>query len=289
MKIVILRSTDSARTKAVCSSTQPFSNVGTSTHTANNHYNHDPFTVIANTTYADRVLAHLTVREGYCRSCGERCISCKKRYTTDFSDNIVGSIEFPATLPVIIDDPEEFVPENVPPHDLLLAISVNEEVLLSFLQRHPVSRAVVVPIEESYWVTPYGKGAIEAFCEGQGIEVAFPKPFCSFEPHEGVLKVFRDEFRIGKPKVEYIIESDSISSVKVICSAPCGATYFTARKLTGRKIDEDLAYIIDNALSSYPCTAGREVDRGFNDSITHQAVKIQRAILKQIDKYCIKK
>jgi hypothetical protein len=249
----------------------------------------DSYSVASNTTYADRVLAHITVREGYCRSCGERCVSCKKRYTADFSNNIAGIIDFPATLPIIIDEPEEWVPENVPPHDLLLVISVNEELLLSFLQRHPVCRAVVVPIEESDWITPYGKGTIEKFCEGQGIEVDFPKPFCSFEPQGGVLKRFRDEFRIGKPKIEYLVESDTISRVKVICSAPCGATYFTARKLTGRRTDENLAYIIDNALSSYPCTAGRDVDREFKDSITHQAVKLQRVVLDPLETYYIKK
>lgn len=44
-------------------------------------------------------------------------------------------------------------------------------------------------------------------------------------------------------------------------------------------IDDDLQFIIDSALSSYPCTAATEIDRNFKYSITHQAVKLQRKIL----------
>jgi hypothetical protein len=243
------------------------------------HHNKDPYTVAYNTAYADRFLGHFRYTRGFCRSCGDKCVRCKELYRLDFSKHIAGIIGFPAVLPAIIDDPDEFVPKEVPSHDVLIAISVNEEILYSFIQKHPLARGIIIPIEESSWVTPYARNSIDQLCRDKGIEIAFPKPFCSFDPGTGVLKKFKQSFRIGKPELIYRIESGIIKELQVNCSAPCGATYFTARQLAGKRVYDDLEFIIDKALSSYPCTAGRELDREFNDSITHYAVKIQREIL----------
>lgn len=247
------------------------------------------YTITANTTYADRFLRHVRDEEGYCRACGENCRSCRSGYGLDFSKNIAGIVEVPAVLPVMVDDPGEYVPAEVPDHDVLVAISVHEEVLHAFISKHPVARGVVVPVEESHWITPYGKRSISELCSEKGVEVAFPKPFCSFDPESGVLRDFKAEFRVGKPKIDFAVKSGVIERTTVRCSAPCGATYFTARSLERRSIDEDLQFVIDSALSSYPCTAGRDVDREFNDSITHQAVKLQRVVLNPLETYCIKK
>jgi len=249
----------------------------------------DPYRLSYNTSYAKRFLGHLRAEEGYCRACADNCRNCRGGYGLDFSSSVTGIIDFPSTMPAIIDDPFEFVPQDVPRHDVLVAISVNEEVLLAFLKKHPIVRAVIVPIEQSDWITPYWEGAVSNFCEENGIEASFPKPFCSFDPVSGVLKEFKTKFRIGRPEIDFVLRDGRIIETRVLCSAPCGATYFTARSLEGRRVDEDLPFVIDNALSAYPCTAGRTVDRDFNDSITHQAVKLQRDILKPLKSYSIKK
>jgi hypothetical protein len=249
----------------------------------------DPYSLAYNTTYAMRFLGHLRAEEGYCRACADNCRNCRVGYGLDFSSSVTGVIDFPSTMPAIIDDPYEFVPRDVPTHDVLVALSVNEEVLLAFLRRHPIARVVIVPIEQSDWITPYWEGAVTNFCEENGIEVSFPKPFCSFDPGSGVLKEFKDNFRIGRPEIDFVLRDGIIEETRVLCSAPCGATYFTARCLEGRRVDEDLAFVIDSALSAYPCTAGRTVDRDFNDSITHQAVKLQRDLLKPFTRYSIEK
>ncbi|UCB47095.1 MAG: hypothetical protein JSV25_06690 [Spirochaetota bacterium] len=246
------------------------------------HLDHDPYTLTYNTAYADRFLGHLRYTTGYCRSCGDNCIRCKEVYSLDYSKKIASTIAFPATLPAILDDPGVFVPEKVPSHDILIAISVNEEVLFSFIKRHPVAKGVIVPIEETRWLTPYARNAINQVCMENEIEIAFPKPFCSFDPDTEVLKQFKNMFRIGKPEIEYKIDGGVIDDINVICSAPCGATYYTARQLYRKRIGDNLEFIIDMALSSYPCTAGRELDREFNDSITHHAVIIQRNILNPL-------
>jgi len=248
-----------------------------------NNFPRTQYTVSMNIHYADRLICHLTDRSDGCDSWAEEYRYCRDGYNLDFSKNIVGIHKFPATLPFMIDDIEEFLPDTVPLHDLLIAISVNEEILISFIKRFPLSKGIIIPIEESNWITPYGIKTISEICKEKGIEVDFPKPFCSFDPKSGVLKAFKEEFRIGKPHIDFIVKNGIIERATVKCSAPCGATYFTARGLEGHRIKDDLCLIIDKQLSSYPCTASTEIDREFQDSIIHQAVKIQRNILRSID------
>jgi len=242
----------------------------------------DDYTVSMNTAYADRFIGHITNAQGFCTACGKGCIACREGYGLDFSKDIAGVVTFPAHLPVMIDDPESYLPCDIPAHDVLVAISVHEELLLSFIDMYPVSRGIIVPSEAPGWVSPYAKKMISEKCAHNNIEVAFPKPFCSFSPHSGILQEFQKYFRVGKPRLHIHMEKNIIRYATVECSAPCGATYHTARGLTGKGLDEDLVMVIDTMLSSYPCTASTEVDREFQDSIIHQAVKIQRSVLSPI-------
>jgi hypothetical protein len=247
-----------------------------------NHLLEEEYTVSMNTSFADRFMSHL---RGECDACERNCTGCRTAYDLDFSETIAGVIRFPAILPAIIDEPLEFIPKDIPHHDILISIAVNEEILFSFLKRHTISKGVIVPIEESGWISPYGQRIITELCEQRKIEIDFPKPFCSFDPKEGILKEFKTLYRIGQPKLCIDLEKGVVVHAEVVSSAPCGATYFTAKGLTGKSVDEDLVFLIDKLLSSYPCTAGTDFDKEFQDSIIHQAVRIQRGVLSSIEKY----
>ncbi len=240
----------------------------------------DSFSVSMNTAYAGRLLGHLSGSRDYCKACADKCIHCRDRYGLG-TDAVRAVIDFPAVLPAIIDDPDEWLPDKVEDHDVLVAISVHEEILISFLERFK-QRGVIVPIEESSWISPYGKGRIEEVCRETGREAAFPKPFCSFNPGPGILYEFRKSLKIGKPELKYTVKNGVIEDAEVLCSAPCGATYYVARHLRGKKIDENLGYAADALLSAYPCTAGHGIDREFGDSIIHRAVQLQRDILTDL-------
>lgn len=249
----------------------------------------DDYSVRMNSSYADRVIGHLSDRGAFCFSCADLCIKCRASYDLDFSESITAVIEFPAVLPAILDDPEEFLPEKVHSHDILIAISVHEEILISFIQKFSEFKGIIVPIEETDWISPYAVNKIIEICNEKGIECAFPKPFCSFDPQEGVLARFRKEFSIGKPDMDFRIHSGMVADVRVISSAPCGATYYVARNLKNTWVGEELLLRGDLLLSAYPCTAGHSVDREFNDSITHQAVKVQHGMLKELHQGCLNK
>ncbi|MFC1584057.1 DUF166 family protein [Fibrobacterota bacterium] len=244
-----------------------------------NRAGQDPYAVKMDTHYAGRFIGHLTDRGDYCRACQDKCVACRGKYGLDFSERLAGVIELPAVLPVMIDDAGTYLPKNIPACDVVVAVSVNEELLLGFAERFSSYKGMIVPIEGSDWISPNFIAKITRVCDKNGVETSFPKPFCSFNPAGGILKEFREKFRIGRPEVEYDIQYGFIAEARVKVSAPCGATYYTCRGLTGKEVDDDLTFIIDNRLSAYPCTADHAVDREFNDSITHEAVKIQREIL----------
>jgi hypothetical protein len=243
----------------------------------------DDYTLQMNTSYSERFLGHITNRSGYCSSCGGRCVKCRQGYDLDFYDSVVQVVDFPSVLPAVLDDPGEYLPVSVSNHDILVAISVHEEILMSFIERFEGARGVVVPIEAPGWISPYARAMISSLCESRGVEVSFPKPFCSFEPEEGVLGDFRRQFKIGKPEVQYTVKDGYITGTSVQSSAPCGATYFVARNMAGRRVDSGLVNIIDSLLSAYPCTASTEVDREYGDSLIHRAVQLQRDMLKGLE------
>lgn len=235
-----------------------------------------------NTTFANKFIGHITDRKGFCTSCERGCSGCRRDYNLDFSHSIAGILSFPAHLPMILDNPQDYLPERIPDHDILISIAINEEILISFIETYPHFIGLIIPIEEPDWISPYAINTITEMCIGKNIETSFPKPFCSFNPQSGILKEFKDYFKIGVPELKINIQNDKITRTLVACSAPCGATYFTAKGLVGKGLDEDLILTIDKLLSSYPCTAGTELDREFQDSIIHRAVQIQRNVLRSI-------
>ena len=238
----------------------------------------DRYSVSMDVNYANRVIGHLTDKGSYCHACADKCISCRKGYNLDFSESIADIIGFPSVLPAIIEEPAQYLPETIPSHDVMIAIGVNEEILISFIEKFSGPKGIIIPIERSTWISPHAKEKISEIGKENNIEITFPKPFCSFNPSKGILRDFKKKFKIGKPEISFEVKDNIITDTKVLVSAPCGATYFTARGIKGKNTGSNLEFIIDNQLSCFPCTADTAVDREFKDSITHQAVKIQRDI-----------
>jgi hypothetical protein len=125
----------------------------------------------------------------------------------------------------------------------------------------------------------------ERLCGEQGIEIAFPKPFCDFDPPRGsFLARFRQEFHIGRPEVELTVKDGVIRSADVKVSAPCGATYYVARWLKGKSLRDDLKYeVVSKRLHAYPCTSSMEWDHDLGDTILHVAGKNHYAILDPLE------
>jgi hypothetical protein len=216
------------------------------------------------TRFAKRVLGNLRNEAGFCTACGPDCIGCRDAYRQHFDTRLAAVLDFPSVLPSLIENPGIHVPGHVPPHDVLLAVNIHEQVLLETVKRCGEwgTKGVLVPLEAPGWVRPAVRRTADEICEDSGIEIAFPKPFCSFRPPRGsVLAEFRERFHIGRPEVNLKIEGGRIADAEVRVSAACGATYCVARWLVGRHLDENLEIeVISKQWHAFPCTASMERD-----------------------------
>lgn len=239
------------------------------------------------TLYAERVISNLRGGSGYCTSCGPDCISCHESYGRQFGGSIVGVLDFPSVLPYVLEHPESFITDRVPDHDILMVINIHEQILLEFLKvcRKWGTKGVVVPVEEPGWISGAARASAVDICAGLGIEIAFPKPFCAFRPDpDSILGEFRRTFHIGYPAVNLDVRDGIIESTHVDVSAACGATYYIARWLRGRRIEDNIEIeVIAKGMSSYPCTASmeREPELG-GDTPMHVASDAHTAILDEV-------
>ena len=243
----------------------------------------DAYTQQFGTGYADKVIGNLKGEKSFCAACGPDCNACRKPYRRAFRESIAGVIGFPAVLPYLLEDPARYVPREMPPHEILLAVNIHEQILLEVLKQcgQLGTRGVVVPVEAADWVSGSARAEAEAICGRDGIEVAFPKPFCSFDPPAGsVLAEFRRRFCIGKPRVELTVRNGRIERAHVEVSAGCGATYYVARWLAGKRVDDDLKYeVVAKRMHSYPCTASMKWDEELGDTAMHVASQAHYEIL----------
>lgn len=238
--------------------------------------------------YAEKVIGNLKGEPAFCAACGPDCTACRKPYNRRFGRSIAGVIALPAVLPYLLENPADYVPQAIPPHEILLAINIHEQILIETLKRCAAwgARGVVVPIEAPDWVGGSARREARAICRETGVEIAFPKPFCNFDPPaRSLLAEFRERFHIGKPSVKLTLRNGKIEEACVKVSAACGATYYVARWLVGRRVDEDLKHeVISKRLHSYPCTASMKWDDEIGDTILHVAGDAHYEILAPLKK-----
>jgi len=229
--------------------------------------------------YAVRVIRNLINDPSFCKSCGVYCDYCKYNVYT-YVGNIRAAVELPepSKLPAFIDDAERYMPKKIPNSDLCVASGLHKDLLLDLPTRlcRAGVKALIVPIEDFREVPSGLRKQVEERCEELGLEAAFPKPFCSLKPGEDkpFISRFVNEFRVGRPLLEVSIvkkgRDEVIGSTLVRRSAPCGSTWYVAKRLVGVKIDDDILHdVVAKAHHSYPCTATMAVDPEVKEPILH--------------------
>lgn len=229
--------------------------------------------------YAERVIRNLINDPSFCKSCGLYCDFCKYGVYTHVP-NIRAAIQLPppSELPALIDDPARYMPKKIPWTDLCVTSGLHKDLLLElprFLEQSQI-RGLIVPIEDFTEVPSGLRHQVEETCADLGIENAFPKPFCSLQPSEDKPLISRFVSRLGVGRPELQISTarkanrEVIDSTTVKRSAPCGSTWYVARKLIGVETEREGLYdAIARAYHSYPCTATMAVDPEAKEPILH--------------------
>jgi hypothetical protein len=133
---------------------------------------------------------------------------------------------------------------------------------------------------------------VEAKCNELGLECAFPKPFCTLEPEKdkSTIARFIEETKVGRPMLEITLamvdKKEVIECAVVRRSAPCGSTWYIARKLAGVSTEKEALYdAVAKAHHSYPCTATMNTDPETKEPILHiGGFTIREEVDKAIEK-----
>lgn len=225
-----------------------------------------------------KVIGNLINNTGFCTSCGELCDHCRE-FRPSYAMDIVEIHELPADLPEFVEEPEEYLPEKMLPCDLLLALNLHPDILATLpeLAGRSNTKAVIAPVEDPSLAPAGLVRQLRQKLEEMGIECEFPKPFCSLQKSG---KKYIDAFvelGFGKPKlhVELGEVRKGIALARVVRDAPCGCTWYVARKLSYSDV-EDFKETVSKAHHAYPCTASMQQDLELGDTILHEAGYIIR-------------
>jgi len=229
--------------------------------------------------YSERVIRNLINDPSFCKSCGLYCDFCKYGVYSHVH-NVQAAIELqhPSKLPALVEEPEKYLPQKIPQTDLCITSGLHKDLLLELpyqIEQAGV-RGLIVPIEDFSEVPSGLRKQLERTCEDLGLESAFPKPFCSLQTSEEhpTISKFINELKVGRPLLEISTakndEREVIVSAFVKRSAPCGSTWYVARKLIGVDVGKETLYdSIARAHHSYPCTATMNMDPELGEPILH--------------------
>ena len=259
-----------------------------------------------------KFVGNLINNEEFCKACEilEQNVKCDKcrEYVKSYANSIYFYEKIGENVPEFIEEPEEYLPQNLLPLDFLMVVGIHQDLLsgLPHYLKDSGIKAVIIPIEDPKWV-PAGLQVqvLEEF-EKYGIQAAFPKPFCSLSKklneynkigfHLTKVHNFIDEFidyyKIGEPIVSFLLSKDgeSIEDTCVIQSAPCGSTYYICQQLkskyfkNGKSGNTSLNERISKAHHAYPCNASMDQDSILKDSILHVGgYLIRNAIRRELN------
>ena len=192
----------------------------------------------------------------------------------------VAVLRLPARLPMVIDDPDEFLPSPLPPSDLLISLheTPGAAELIPDIAKGCGARSVLAAVDDRTACPTGLENQIRKRLAAMGIAHAFPRPLCGFDGGpDRRLEEFASKF--GRPKFRVERDGDRVTSVEVLRDAPCGSAKFVASILSGVRIMEapDTGALRHH---HHPCLASMEIDPDLQDTIMHLSGYIVRAAIK---------
>lgn len=190
----------------------------------------------------------------------------------------------PTLFPLVIDYPEDFLPESLPESDLILSFAEHRGVaeLLPDIARMTGAKAVIAGVDNEAWLPRGLARQLRGWLEKMDVACATPKPLCSLTEYDfGVTRRQRmgydspliSEFAtyFGQPRllIQVDPESRTIRQAEVQRDAVCGCARYVAERLVGVSVDEaeEKGGLLHH---HYPCLASMVKDPDFNmDTLMH--------------------
>ena len=190
----------------------------------------------------------------------------------------------PPVFPPFIDDPEDFLPDEFAPADLILSFAEHKGAaeLLPEIARRTGAKAVLVGVDDESWLPRGLDRQLHEWLGAMNVTCATPKPLCSLT--ENTFGVTRHETAaynsqeitefarfFGRPELKLEVDSEAgiITIAEVIRDAVCGCAHFVAEGLIGLSVNEaeEKAGLLHH---HYPCLASMVKLPHFNhDTLMH--------------------
>jgi hypothetical protein len=189
----------------------------------------------------------------------------------------------PAVLPPVIDYPEDYLPDRLPPADLILSFGEHKGIaeLIPDIAEMTGASAILAPVDNEAWLPRGLARQLYGWLEREGVACVTPKPLCSLTEEDYLISrrqrvEYNDpliaEFArfFGQPKLEITVDPQTrrITSANVQRDAVCGCARFVVEKLVGLPVD-DAEQEAGLAHHHYPCLASMGIDADFGDTLMH--------------------
>jgi hypothetical protein len=192
----------------------------------------------------------------------------------------------PRTLPPVIDYPEDYLPEDLPPTELICSFAEHKGVaeLLPEIAQMAGARAVLVAVDHEQYLPTGLARQLHGWLDRINVACATPKPLCSLtEQDYGITRKDRVPYdnpyiskfarHFGKPDLELRVDpvTRKIVSACVKRDAVCGCTRYVAKGIVGLSVDEveEKAGLLHH---HYPCLASMNKLDDFNhDTLMHES------------------
>jgi hypothetical protein len=200
----------------------------------------------------------------------------------------------PRFLPPVLDYPEEYLPDSLPPADLILSLAELPGVaeLIPEIAQMTGAKSVIAPIDSQAWL-PFGLARqLREWLERIDVVCVTPMPFCTLtETHVNALRhrttyddpLIREFARyFGRPAFEVTVDEkgETITNVEVTRDACCGCARFAAEKLVGTPVEDSLEQVGLHH-HHYPCQASMGIDPLHGDTLMHVSGNIMKDALKE--------
>ena len=196
----------------------------------------------------------------------------------------------PVALPMVIDDPDEFLPPSLPPADLLLVLTESPGLtdLAPDMAKLCGAEAVIVPVDARAWAPPGLVRQTRARLEAMGVASAFPMPFCALAPASGSERqhplIRRFAERYGRAVLSCEAMDGRVAGCEIAREAPCGNTRYIAGRLPGVLVSKaaEQAGLLHHY---FPCWGGMDGDpvRGEHTLLHIAATMAQKAVQRALE------
>ncbi len=195
----------------------------------------------------------------------------------------------PSHFPIVIDEPRDFLPTNLPAAELILALGEHPGIaeLLPEVAKLTGAQAVIAPVDRLEWLPKGLMNQLRGWLKEIGVTSVFPKPFCSLTESSYSIRGQRVEYDqpliaefarvFGKPRVRVTVDKSTsvISAVEVERDAACGCIRYVANGIVGNHVD-DVEFQAGMLHHHYPCLASMGIDSDYSDTLMHVSGDLAR-------------